>query len=524
MAEVSITLPAKRKRGRPRKDSNIFRQSTLQSPESANLLKTQHAEVRYSNPDSAAKAQEPDSKDGIADGLAGSMIYGVIEGSFDAGYFVSVRIGNSSTPFRGVVFQPGKIVPVTAANDVAPQAKMYNRRDIPVPVYDNFSQISGTMNSQHEKVLGQATAGYPALPSLSPPVTPYSVGNLSNFIATEPIMLRTNSSSNIRGGEGTAAIPKSPPTGVSQQSPSLHPTSIGMLEQHDEGSKKNMAAAAAMGDMVSGSTSSSLSHAEKPEGGERAAELSPGQGFLAHNRQNNNNSNVELHLDSNPFGIQQDKIIFREMDRPREYVHDRQQQTPAIELQELPAVSVPDQATKTDLYFGGLRTSDVNFPQYLLADQSQLEKGIDTTNFHSSDMVAVGNPSSPNLKLDLSSSIHEKKPIQQQQIRPQSSERNDFLAFNGLKNNPNVGYHQALVSGNPLFLPTSPDFIMDKTKSFSAPQETNLELATPQSNLNVNVGAAQGKQTSMSSYMDFVLTDAVQPTAEPHGRCGGDIS
>ncbi|XP_039061777.1 uncharacterized protein LOC120206096 [Hibiscus syriacus] len=61
------------------------------------------------------------------------MVSGVIEGSFDAGYLLNVKVGETNTHLRGVVFLPGRFTPITAANDVAPQAKMYKRKEIPFP-------------------------------------------------------------------------------------------------------------------------------------------------------------------------------------------------------------------------------------------------------------------------------------------------------------------------------------------------------------------------------------------------------
>ncbi|GER44935.1 HMG (high mobility group) box protein withARID/BRIGHT DNA-binding domain [Striga asiatica] len=123
MTDISISLPAKRRRGRPRKDANLPRDSTLHAhptPNSGLSYNTQEAATP--NP------------------MIGSLIYGVIEGSFDAGYLISVKIGNGGAPFRGVVFQPRKFVPITPLNDVAPHAHMYQRQKIsagPLPDYNN---------------------------------------------------------------------------------------------------------------------------------------------------------------------------------------------------------------------------------------------------------------------------------------------------------------------------------------------------------------------------------------------------
>ncbi|KAG8385729.1 hypothetical protein BUALT_Bualt03G0075500 [Buddleja alternifolia] len=131
MANVSVSLPAKRKRGRPRKNGNLS--SLKRSPE---------------NPSPIKKHVDKNSKDGSVDSMVGRMIYGVIEGSFDAGFLVSVRIGSNATPYRGVIFEPEKFVPITSANDVAAQAKMYQRRELPIPVYDYQTQSNGISSPQ----------------------------------------------------------------------------------------------------------------------------------------------------------------------------------------------------------------------------------------------------------------------------------------------------------------------------------------------------------------------------------------
>ncbi|CAI9775627.1 unnamed protein product [Fraxinus pennsylvanica] len=57
--------------------------------------------------------------------MIGQSVYGVTEGSIDAEYFITVMIGNNGSLLRGIVFLQGNIIPIIAANDVAPQAKMY---------------------------------------------------------------------------------------------------------------------------------------------------------------------------------------------------------------------------------------------------------------------------------------------------------------------------------------------------------------------------------------------------------------
>lgn len=87
-------LLAKRKRGRPRKD------------------------------EASQVNQQPE------DDLVGQRVSGVVEGRFDAGYMLNVKVKDSDKKLKGLVFIPGKVTPVTPENDVAPQVKMYERDQI----------------------------------------------------------------------------------------------------------------------------------------------------------------------------------------------------------------------------------------------------------------------------------------------------------------------------------------------------------------------------------------------------------
>ncbi|XVF87716.1 hypothetical protein PTKIN_Ptkin18bG0143000 [Pterospermum kingtungense] len=114
----SADPPMKRRRGRPRKDESVQGDNTPLTPASDNLKKNK-LNVGTSEPTS--------------DDMVGQMVSGVIEGSFDAGYLLNVKVGDTNTHLRGVVFLPGRFTPITTANDVAPQAKMYKRKEIPIP-------------------------------------------------------------------------------------------------------------------------------------------------------------------------------------------------------------------------------------------------------------------------------------------------------------------------------------------------------------------------------------------------------
>ncbi|KAK4398958.1 hypothetical protein Sango_1371300 [Sesamum angolense] len=573
MTDVSVSLPAKRKRGRPRKDANLS--GNLQLPESPTLVKTQRVEVI-----SPKQTQEIDKnhKDCTVDDMVGSMIYGVIEGSFDAGYLISVRIGNNDTPLRGVVFQPGKFIPVTAATDVAPQAKMYQRREIPVPVYDDPSQISG-LNPRPQKLTLQPVQASkqpvlrPILPSMPLSVTPYSISNHSTFMAPEAMRPRTSSSSNV-GGQIT--VPTTPKDGVDKQSPTIHPTgSLRMVEQDEvmqafevstssKGSKSHTATTRnLMSESPFKATTSSLPTKEsinqKPQVHGKTVESELGSSMFAHNKLKAS-SGVEFHhnfmedMSRSSFEIQQDRMIRHEMDHHREFIHDGAPQ------------SIKREQQRTDLYYNALRSQDVNFHQDVFTSQSQPDSQEPkhlAAKFHPGDYVESVSKS-PSPKLDLASATQEKKRLQ-----AEAGAANDaclatnYLVLNELKT-PNLGYHQALVAGNPLLLPpdliTEPmEFMLEKARSPSnskSPQETHselesrivspgerfhsaagicdptssteaarspagpykLELASPQS--NPNTGPA--KQTTITG-MDFVLSDVVQPT-ESHSHHRGDLS
>ncbi|KAL8119607.1 uncharacterized protein LOC141724366 [Apium graveolens] len=131
---ASSDLPVKRKRGRPRKDKNVVVKESSQLalvPASDDIQKIQEAELNQST--------------GVDKNMVGRVVSGVIEGIFDSGYLLSVKIGNSNTLLRGVVFQPGKVNPVTAVNDVAPNVKMYKPQNSPFPEVNPSCQANGSV-------------------------------------------------------------------------------------------------------------------------------------------------------------------------------------------------------------------------------------------------------------------------------------------------------------------------------------------------------------------------------------------
>ncbi|CAL5411966.1 unnamed protein product [Camellia sinensis] len=145
--------PGKRKRGRPRKDEKAH---PPLPPPSVDLKAVQHVEV--------------DLGDDIDDDMVGQVVSGVIEGSFDAGYFLTVRAANDTNKLlRGVVFQPGLFTPITASNDVAPQAKMHTRREFPIPVLNPQGPVNGSLSQSEQK--NEQSSAQISLPDQSASVT-----------------------------------------------------------------------------------------------------------------------------------------------------------------------------------------------------------------------------------------------------------------------------------------------------------------------------------------------------------------
>ncbi|KAJ8560992.1 hypothetical protein K7X08_027182 [Anisodus acutangulus] len=162
---TAVTLPIKRGRGRPRKDNNLKRVKTAQFPPGFGQIK----EIR---------PQQVDTVNAANDGMIGQAVTGVIEATLDAGYVLSVRIGDSNTNFRGIVFKPGHFDPVTAENDVAPNVQMIKRNDIHLPSR-NQVQVHG-----HDQSLNR-----PQL-NVSPPTTAPSVPLVGARGAVVPVVLQ----------------------------------------------------------------------------------------------------------------------------------------------------------------------------------------------------------------------------------------------------------------------------------------------------------------------------------------------
>lgn len=115
-------LSAKKKRGRPRKSDTV-------------LLPGEITALGVTPPyDGKSKKHRTTDTDGSHSShgngsLVGQPVHGVLDGSFDAGYLITVRVGDTDTIFHGVVFGPGLSIPPSKITDIAPKVKGTKREE-----------------------------------------------------------------------------------------------------------------------------------------------------------------------------------------------------------------------------------------------------------------------------------------------------------------------------------------------------------------------------------------------------------
>lgn len=149
-----VELPMKRKRGRPRKAEGS----------SSGEAENQHHSLHPSSSVPANQQRNTQQVDGkpplmgagvgnneipnehgpirgnSSDSMLGQVVHGVIDADIGDGYLISFRLGGIN--MKGVALKSSRVAPITAANDVAPLAKMFLRRDIPFPNINQHSQVA----------------------------------------------------------------------------------------------------------------------------------------------------------------------------------------------------------------------------------------------------------------------------------------------------------------------------------------------------------------------------------------------
>ncbi|KAK8519876.1 hypothetical protein V6N13_031647 [Hibiscus sabdariffa] len=126
----------KRKRGRPRKHPkhSLNHGEDAQTPWNQNLNRAENTRSPpgFEGVNGNCSHQVNPIND-ANDIMVGQAVSGIIDAAFDAGYMLTVRVGDTDTTLRGVVFKPGHYVPVSVENDVAPNLQMIRRNEIPSP-------------------------------------------------------------------------------------------------------------------------------------------------------------------------------------------------------------------------------------------------------------------------------------------------------------------------------------------------------------------------------------------------------
>lgn len=155
--EAPSSFPVKRRRGRPRKDPSQGVTRRMSAQMSSGLDRV-----------SGTKSFQLDAVEDSYNGVVGQPVTGVVESSFDAGYLLSVRIGNSGTNLRGVVFKPGHYIPISAENDVAPHVQMIRRNEISLPLVNQASsrgrhRRSRGRNARHVSALQLSNSIVPSM-------------------------------------------------------------------------------------------------------------------------------------------------------------------------------------------------------------------------------------------------------------------------------------------------------------------------------------------------------------------------
>lgn len=180
-------VPLKRKRGRPRK---YPRPDSVESPYMPSPSKKQtpvRVEPAPLPPGVQAvngnqhlqRVQERESNDV----MVGQAVSGVIEAVFDAGYLLSVRVGNSDTTLKGLVFKSGHFVPVCPENDVAPGIPMIQRTEVPFPSRPNQFQTPLPKEKIGQPLSASRIETLPVNGSQSAPQVPRGAVSSSNLVA-----------------------------------------------------------------------------------------------------------------------------------------------------------------------------------------------------------------------------------------------------------------------------------------------------------------------------------------------------
>lgn len=137
---------------------------------------TKPKEVMPSKEDSKAKKPRLKKSDGSNPAesekpFIGQEVHGIVDGSFDAGYLLTVKVGDSPLVLRGLVFEPGLSVPLSKVNDIAPKVKATIRDQqvvFPTPMQPNAHILPAAAGSSPAS---SSATGMPSTHSQDPAAT-----------------------------------------------------------------------------------------------------------------------------------------------------------------------------------------------------------------------------------------------------------------------------------------------------------------------------------------------------------------
>ncbi|XP_062077724.1 uncharacterized protein LOC133782434 isoform X2 [Humulus lupulus] len=148
--DASANILVKRKRGRPRKYPKTNAEDSVRIPKIQKMNREENIGTPpgFGGVNGNQPSQVTANNNTINDAMVGKAVSGVIEAVFDAGYLLCVKVANSDTTLRGVVFKPGRYVPISRENDVAPNIQMIRRSEIPLPTERHNARTSGERKEQ----------------------------------------------------------------------------------------------------------------------------------------------------------------------------------------------------------------------------------------------------------------------------------------------------------------------------------------------------------------------------------------
>lgn len=135
--DLGVAVPLKRKKGRPPKNRALV-------PLGENSTAPQNLDGRGRK---AKRKKGEVAWPTVDSSFVGQQVHGVLDGSFDAGYLLTVRVANTQTVLRGAVFEPSLSVPISKSNDIAPNVRFIRRDEQVAPLQYPVENTSTAMLS-----------------------------------------------------------------------------------------------------------------------------------------------------------------------------------------------------------------------------------------------------------------------------------------------------------------------------------------------------------------------------------------